>query len=127
MNENPYNIEELDTNTILAIQRTVLANTRTFAAWVRTGLSSVLAGFGIVKFMGNNDKYQAFVSSIGILFVIIGIGIYIYGYSSYKISYRRLVDRDKHNLSIPLYVSLFITIGLIITSLFIIFLLILFK
>lgn len=78
MNKNPYNIEELDTKTILAIQRTVLANTRTFAAWVRTGLSSVLAGFGIVKFMGNNDKYQAFVSSIGILFVIIGIGIYIY-------------------------------------------------
>ena len=77
--------------------------------------------------MGNNDKYQAFVSSIGILFVIIGIGIYIYGYSSYTISYMWLVDRDKHNLSIPLYVSLFITIGLIITSLFIIFLLILFK
>ena len=119
-------IDLVDEKTRLAIQRTILANTRTFSAWIRTGLSSVLAGFAIVKFMGNNTTYQVFVSIIGILFVSIGIGIYVYGYLSYKASYKEL-DKDRHNLSVPLNILLIITTGLIITSMFIMALLVLYR
>ena len=34
-----------------AIDRTVLANERTFAAWIRTGLAALAAGLAIEKFM----------------------------------------------------------------------------
>nr|WP_300001961.1 DUF202 domain-containing protein [Tissierella sp.] len=123
---NIPDIDQVDEKTKLAIQRTILANTRTFSAWIRTGLSSVLAGFAIVKFMGNNQSYQVFISIIGILFVSIGIGIYVYAYLSYKASYKEL-DKDRHNLSVPLNMLLVITTGLIITSLFIMALLVLYR
>jgi len=35
----------------LALDRTVLANERTYAAWIRTGLAALAAGLGIAKFM----------------------------------------------------------------------------
>ncbi|WP_456389946.1 YidH family protein [Profundibacter sp.] len=35
----------------LALDRTVLANERTFQAWIRTGLSALAAGLGIAKFL----------------------------------------------------------------------------
>ena len=39
------------TQTNLALDRTVLANERTYAAWIRTGLAALAAGLGIAKFM----------------------------------------------------------------------------
>ena len=38
-------------NNDLAIDRTILANERTYQAWVRTGLSSLAAGLGVAKFL----------------------------------------------------------------------------
>lgn len=35
----------------LALDRTVLANERTYAAWIRTGLASLITGLGIARFM----------------------------------------------------------------------------
>ena len=35
----------------LALDRTILANERTYAAWIRTGLAALAAGLGIAKFM----------------------------------------------------------------------------
>lgn len=42
-----------DTNR-LALDRTVLANERTYAAWIRTGLTSLVAGLGIARFLSNS-------------------------------------------------------------------------
>ncbi len=39
------------TQTNLALDRTVLANERTYTAWIRTGLAALAAGLGIAKFM----------------------------------------------------------------------------
>ncbi len=39
-----------DSNT-LALDRTVLANERTYQAWLRTGLSFLAAGIGVFKFL----------------------------------------------------------------------------
>jgi inner membrane protein YidH len=35
----------------LALDRTVLANERTYQAWLRTGLASAAAGLGVAKFL----------------------------------------------------------------------------
>lgn len=120
------NQNDVDKSLLLAIERTVLSNTRTFSAWVRTGLSLVLAGFGIVKFLGNNDSYQAFVSSIGILFVVLGIGVYVYGYRTYKQSYLKLEKENKRRIELlkPTY---YFTLGLVFSALLVIILLILFR
>lgn len=37
----------------LALDRTVLANERTYQAWVRTGLAALISGLGIEKFMND--------------------------------------------------------------------------
>ncbi|HHL21885.1 MAG TPA: DUF202 domain-containing protein [Aliiroseovarius sp.] len=37
--------------TALAIDRTILANERTFQAWIRTGLSALATGFGVARFL----------------------------------------------------------------------------
>lgn len=42
-----------DTNR-LALDRTVLANERTYAAWIRTGLTSLVAGLGIARFLSGS-------------------------------------------------------------------------
>ncbi len=41
---------DTDRNT-LALDRTVLANERTYQAWLRTGLAAFAAGLGIAKFL----------------------------------------------------------------------------
>ncbi|NHZ69884.1 MAG: DUF202 domain-containing protein [Thermotogales bacterium] len=42
-----------DTNT-LALDRTVLANERTYTAWIRTGLTSLVTGLGIARFLSDS-------------------------------------------------------------------------
>ena len=37
--------------TNLALDRTILANERTYGAWIRTGLTALAAGLGVAKFM----------------------------------------------------------------------------
>ena len=41
---------EPDTNS-MALDRTVLANERTFQAWIRTGLAALVSGLGVAKFL----------------------------------------------------------------------------
>ena len=44
------NIDDPSPNS-LALDRTILANERTYQAWIRTGLALLLAGLGIFRFM----------------------------------------------------------------------------
>lgn len=82
----------------LAVQRTILANTRTFSAWIRTGLSAILAGLTIASFISENE-----------LFYGIGIFIYIMTYMSYKKSFQELTEKEA-STSISLKLLLAVTI-----------------
>ncbi len=104
--------------TDLAVQRTILANARTFSAWIRTGLSSVLAGLAIVKFIENEGAFQGYVLLIGIVFVLIGIAIYLFAFISFKESYDKL-GKDKKKGS-PLFFLIAITTGMVLTAVLII-------
>lgn len=101
--------------TDLAIQRTILANARTFSAWIRTGLSSVLAGLGIVKFIGYKEEFHGYVLSIGILFVLTGIAIYIMALISYKRSLNELKKEEDMKV-VPLSFLIVITTGMVLTA-----------
>lgn len=105
--------------TDLAVQRTVLANARTFSAWIRTGLSSVLAGLAIVKFIENEGAFHGYVLLIGILFVLIGIAIYLFAFISFKESYDKLGKDNKKKTS-PLFFLIAITTGMVLTAVLII-------
>lgn len=108
----------------LAVQRTILANSRTFSAWIRTGLSSVLAGLSIVNFIVGAETFHGFVLFIGLLFVLIGIIIYIMAYISYKKSYD-ILDRKEAESTVSLNFLLFVTSGMTLTAILIAALLIL--
>ncbi len=105
--------------TDLAVQRTILANSRTFTAWLRTGLSLVLAGLAIAKFVGENQIFEEYALLIGIIFVLMGIAIYVLGLLSYKKSFDELKQTDKKT-TISYNILIFITGGMILTGLLII-------
>lgn len=103
--------------TAMADERTALANQRTFSAWLRTGLSSILAGLAIVKFIGKNEYYKGYVVFIGILFVTIGIGIYILAYHTYRSTIKEEIERGKN--PIVFHILTGITGGMILTGILI--------
>lgn len=108
----------------LAVQRTILVNSRTFSAWIRTGLSSVLAGLSIVNFIEGAESFHEFVLLTGLLFVLIGIIIYIMAYISYRKSYDMLEHKEAKS-SVSLTFLLFVTSGMTLTAILIAALLIL--
>jgi len=68
--------------TDLARQRNLLANERTFSAWLRTGLSAVVAGLGIARLLGSGGSLPI-AHSIGVILVLIGGGIYVLAFWRY--------------------------------------------
>ncbi len=68
--------------TDLARQRNLLANERTFSAWLRTGLSAVVAGLGIARLLGSGGSLLI-AHSIGVILVLTGGGIYVLAFWRY--------------------------------------------
>jgi putative membrane protein len=63
-----------DTPTALAAIRTHLANERTFAAWVRTGLSIDAAGIGVARaHPGTSTRWLA------VTLILLGSGMIVFG------------------------------------------------
>jgi inner membrane protein YidH len=50
MNEQVVGSTPLDSNTMLAVERTRIAYERTMMAWIRTGTSLITFGFSVYKF-----------------------------------------------------------------------------
>lgn len=101
--------------TSLAAERTTLANQRTFSAWLRTGLSSVLAGLAIVKFIGDEEVFKGYVLMTGLIFVVIGIAIYIFAYLTYKDSIKEDMEEGQDVGAYFTIMSL-ITLGMIVAA-----------
>lgn len=74
-----------------AFERTLLANDRTFSAWIRTGLTTVAAGFGVTRLLP--DVQPAWlIPWLGVLFVLVGGGILLIGYWSHRSTLHRLTE-----------------------------------
>ena len=74
-----------------AFERTLLANDRTFSAWVRTGLTTVAAGFAVTRLLAE-VRPAWLVSALGVLFVAVGGGVLFLGYWSYQSTLHRLTE-----------------------------------
>lgn len=101
-----------------------LANERTFLAWIRTGIGIMAFGFVVVKFslflkqlslifgkqyiILHNKGYSA---EIGILLVIFGLFISIFGYFRYKKTEKQINEQSFENSS---FLIGFLTIIMII-------------
>lgn len=62
---------------ILALDRTALANERTYAAWIRTGLASLVTGLGIARFMSNSMPLWGIHTIAGILIIFSAIAFFL--------------------------------------------------
>ncbi|MBC7896993.1 MAG: DUF202 domain-containing protein [Cytophagaceae bacterium] len=63
----------------LAYDRTLLANERTFAAWLRTGLSVAAGGIAVAHLVPEPSRDSLVALALGAAFVVLGITIMAYG------------------------------------------------
>jgi len=64
----------------LAFSRTKMANERTFLAYIRTAMTFMIAGAGILQFI--QGGYYILIS--GWLLIVMGIFIFCWGHMNYK-------------------------------------------
>ena len=90
----------VDINTELAKERTHDAFERTLMAWVRTGLSLIGFGLGIIEVTNKTGGDTILRSSklVGLLFILLGISSVIMAIKENKINHERLLNNDiKYN------------------------------
>lgn len=63
----------------LAYDRTHLANERTFAAWLRTGLSVAAGGIAVAHLVPEPARDSWIALLLGAAFVLLGVGVIAYG------------------------------------------------
>ncbi len=56
-------------NPHFALDRTFLANERTYLAWIRTGVSTFIAGLGVVKFLKDHLPQGILLTTAAILLI----------------------------------------------------------
>jgi putative membrane protein len=63
----------------LALDRTLLANERTLAAWIRTGLSVAVVGLAAVHLLPAAGPRGPLLVSLGAALVLSGVGVIVFG------------------------------------------------
>jgi putative membrane protein len=111
--ENEDKNELAEDRTQWAIERTLLAKERTFSAWSRTGISAMVAGIGIARFLSSvNSPWVA--RTLGIVLVATGAAVYIIGFISYYKALKKLSEQGVRSTSI--WLIGIITIGLLVSA-----------
>jgi putative membrane protein len=100
--------------THLARQRNVLANERTFTAWVRMGLAAVVAGLGIARLLGSEGGVWM-AHAIGATLILTGGGIYIIAFWRYCETCRRAEWEGMR--ATPLWVMTILIAALLLSTL----------
>ncbi len=99
--------------TNLALDRTILANERTYAAWIRTGISSLIAGLAVEKFLLEAIPLWG-IHAISITFIVFsGVAFFLAAWR-YRHFMVRMEDIDI--AMVPLLVMRLISLVLIISA-----------
>ncbi|WP_262386605.1 hypothetical protein ROLI_029970 [Roseobacter fucihabitans] len=75
MSKDPSSNEMADTRTAWAEDRTMLANERTFAGWMRTGMACVALALGLKAVFKDTD-YPLIAKSVAEVFIVVAILIF---------------------------------------------------
>jgi uncharacterized membrane protein YidH (DUF202 family) len=78
--------EAVESHKKLAQERTILANERNTLAYIRTGFSSFLLGFGLIEFLGDNIRF----TYLGWISITFGILLIFFGLIYYPIRKRKI-------------------------------------
>lgn len=79
MNEHAHASPAADPRDALAYDRTHLANERTFAAWLRTGLSVAAGGIAVAHLVPEPARDSWLALLLGMAFVLLGVAVIAYG------------------------------------------------
>ncbi len=113
--ESEERTELAEERTEWADKRTFLAQERTFAGWIRTGLTSMAVGFGIIELMRDVEPGWM-VIAIGLIFLVVGGVINGIAYISYRKISLHMEESDQPEMALSKWWMLFITAGLIICA-----------
>lgn len=75
LSDDPGTAELADTRTAWAEDRTVLANERTYAGWMRTGMASIAVALGLKAVFKDTD-YPVIAKAVAELFVLTAVLIF---------------------------------------------------
>ena len=100
--------------TDLARQRNLLANERTFSAWVRTGLAAVVAGLGIARLL-DSGEWMWMARAIGVILILTGGGIYVIAFRRYCWACG-LVEQEGMKTT-PVWLMIIVVAALLLSSL----------
>jgi uncharacterized membrane protein YidH (DUF202 family) len=78
--------ESVESHKRLAQERTILANERNTLAYIRTGFSAFLFGFGLVEFLGDDIRY----AYLGWGIIILGGALILLGLIHYPLRKKKI-------------------------------------
>ena len=114
--ESEQRTELAEDRTEWADQRTYLAQERTFAGWVRTGLTSMAVGLGILEFVRELEP-EWLITAIGLIFIVVGGGIEVLAFMSHRNISLSMSDNERPDMAVSVWWTGAIAGGLILASL----------
>lgn len=99
--------------TDLAFHRNLLAEQRTFSAWMRTGLTAIALGFAAVKILDKVEPRWA-VYVAGSMLIAAGMAIHILSFWNYYGTFRRLKREGLPGL--PIWSVALISLSLLLSA-----------
>lgn len=112
--DNNSNKEKDQKQIDLTRKQVLMANERTFNSWVRSGLTAVVGGLFIARFLGEGVKSPV-ITTIGIIFILSSMGFYIVGYLRYKEDIERVHGKEAKR-SVSTRITMTTSIALIFSS-----------
>lgn len=93
LSENPSSNEMADTRTAWAEDRTMLANERTFAGWMRTGMACIALALGLKAIFKDTD-YPLLAKCVAEIFIVVAILIFWAAVTKCREAQKRMDDHD---------------------------------
>mgnify|MGYP003674029613 CR=1 FL=1 len=79
-NDGPPDLTSHDS----AFDRTLMAEERTFSAWMRSGMAAIGAAVAIVKLVPNDGAPPWLVQSLGVVLIVAGGMAFAFGFWGYR-------------------------------------------
>ncbi len=93
LSKEPSSNELADTRTAWAEDRTMLANERTFAGWMRTGMACIALALGL-KAVFNDTDYPIVAKGVAEVFIVVAVLIFWAAVTKCREAQKRMTDHD---------------------------------